>query len=47
MKIFRREINHVEKTVGRDVIKEILSADDDELDLAILRIQREIMGELR
>jgi len=71
LKIFRREINHVEKTVGRDVwqtwlfcnlyepydenifakfcdvIKEILSANDDELDLAILRIQREIMGGLR
>lgn len=71
MKTFRREIIHVEKTVGRDVwqtwlfcnlyepydenifarfrdvIKEILSADDDELDLVIVKIQREVMGGLR
>ena len=71
LKNFKREVNHVEKTVGRDVwqtwlfcnlyepydenifakfrdvTQEILSADDDELDLAIVKIQREVMGGLR
>lgn len=71
LKTFRREINHVEKTVSRnvwqtwlfcnlyepydpkifakfcDVIKEILSTNDNDLDSVIVRIQREIMGGLR
>ena len=71
LKTFQREVNHVEKTVGRDVwqtwlfcnlyepydqkifekfcgvVEEILSADDDNFDSVLLKIQREIMGVLR
>lgn len=71
LKIFRREINHVEKSTSRDVwqtwlfcnfyepydrkifekfcgvIEKILSVADEEIDSAVLEIQRETMGSLR